>query len=417
MQRNRAWNLVALATIVALWLAACGPQPVAPAPTAAPATQAPATQAPPAEGKYQIPDIVPGKTNVAFVYVGPIGDGGWTYAHDLGRKYLEQNVPNVHTAYIESVAEGAESEQVIRSLARKGFDLIVTTSFGFMDPTETVAKEFPNVKFLHISGFKKNDTNFGNAFGAMEDMKYLAGMIAGARAKADGNPKIGYIAPWPIAEVIRLGNAIALGMKQTCPECTMEVRWIFTWFDPTKEREAALSLLDAGADVIITGADTPGPVKAAGERGKWGIGYDSINACEISDPKHCLTTPYWNWGVLYAQVVKEIQAGTWKPSAWYGDADTGVVGLYGFEEGQTPPEGVPADVIPLVRQKLADMRAGRFTRFDIFSGPIKDNKGNIVVPEGVKLTQADLEGLEGCTICMNWLAEGTVGEIPPMPGQ
>jgi len=118
-----------------------------------------------------------------------------------------------------------------------------------------------------------------------------------------------------------------------------------------------------------------------------------------------------------AQGVKEIQAGAGKPSAWYGDADTGVVGLYGFEEGQTPPEGVPADVIPLVRQKLADMRAGRLTRFDIFSGPIQDNQGNIVVPEGVKLTQADLEVLGGGAICMNWLAAGTVGEIPPMPGQ
>ena len=367
--------------------------------------------------KVVIPDIEKGKFNVAFVYVGPIGDGGWTYAHNQGRLYLEKKLPYVHTAYVENVAEGAEAEQVLRSLARKGFDLIIATSFGFMDACEIVAQEFPNVKFLHISGFKKNDTNFANLMGAMETMKYLAGMIAGARAKKDGVKKIGYIAPFPIPEVIRLGNALALGMRKTCPDCVMEIRWINTWFDPVKEREAAESLLKAGADVIITGADTPGPIVAAGEAGKWAIGYDSENACE-ADPKHCLTVPYWNWGVAYVKIVQDIKAGKWKPDDYYFDADTGIVGLYGFMEGQTPQPGVPKEIIPEVKKLLQKFLKGEMNRFDIFKGPIKDNTGKIVVPEGKTLTQEDLEGLKGipgrrdCTICMNWLVEGIIGKIP-----
>ncbi|GIV79979.1 BMP family ABC transporter substrate-binding protein [Litorilinea aerophila] len=430
MRNKRAWFLLTVMMVAALLLSAC---PAAtPAPGGAPAageetsaaTEA-APEAPAADaGGVQIPDIEEGKFNVAFVYVGPIGDGGWTYAHNQGRLYLEEQLGDqVHTAYLESVPEGADAVRVIRSLARKGFNAIFTTSFGYMDPTEEVAAEFPDIYFVHISGFKKNDTNFANLFGAMEDMKYLAGMIAGARAKADGSNRVGYIAPFPIAEVIRLGNALALGMRRTCPECEMDIRWIFTWFDPDKEREAAISLLDAGATVVVTGADTPGPVQAAGERGLYGIGYDSDNACEV-DPEHCLTVPYWHWGPAYAQLVQQMMDGTFVPDDYYFDADTGIVGLLGFMEGQEPMPAVPEEVIPEVRELLAQMLAGEFDRFDIFTGPIYDNKGNLVVPEGQQLTQSDLEGIdaelgamlgrEGCTICMNWLAEGFVpdAEIP-----
>jgi basic membrane protein A and related proteins len=393
MRTRKLMSLFSIIVIISLLLAACG------------------QQGPTKVGNYEIPTVERGKFNVAFVYVGSVGDGGWTYAHNQGRLFLEKNGTNVHTAYIENVAEGTDSEQVIRALARKGFNLIITTSFGFMDPTETVAKEFPKVKFVHISGFKKNDTNFGNVFGAMESMKYLAGMVAGARAKEDNNPRIGYIAPFPIPEVIRLGNAIMLGAKQTCPECTLEIRWMNSWFDPNMEQQSAESMFNAGVDVVITGADTTGPIVVAGQMNKWAVGYDSDNACN-ADLAHCLTVPHWNWGPVYLDMVKQMQAGTWKPSSWYGDVDSGVVGLYGFNEGQTPAPGVPASVVPLVQKKLADMKAGKFTRFDVFAGPIKDNKGNVVIPAGTKLTQLDLEGLEGCTICMSWLAEGIIGELP-----
>jgi basic membrane protein A len=378
----------------------------------------------PSGEEIQVPDIEEGKFNVAYVYVGPIGDGGWTYAHNQGREYVEEQMADtVHTAYLESVPEGADAERVIRNLARKGFNAIFTTSFGYMDPTATVAEEFPDVYFVHVSGFKKNETNFANLFGAMESMKYLVGMIAGARAQADGTNRIGYIAPFPIPEVIRHANAVALGMRKTCPDCVMDIRWIFTWFDPPKEREAAQSLIEAGASVVITGADTPGPVQVAGENKRYGIGYDSDNACEV-DREHCLTTPYWHWGPLYVNMIKEMQAGTWTPSDIYFDVDSGSLGLLGFEDGAEPQPGVPADVVPQVQEVLDQMRAGAFTRFDVFAGPIKDNHGNEVVPAGEKLSQSDLEGIDatlgaelgrpGCTYCMNWLAEGIVpdAEIP-----
>ena len=286
-----------------------------------------------------IPDVEEGMFNAAFVYVGPIGDAGWTYAHNTGRVYLEENMDNVHTVYLESVPEGADAERVIRSLARKGFDAIFTTSFGYMDPTEMVAAEFPDQYFVHVSGFKKNDSNFANLFGAMENAKYLAGMVAGAKAAEDGSYRVGYIGSFPIAEIVRLGNAVALGVRRTCPSCEVDVRWIFTWFDPAKEAEAANSLMDAGATVIITSADTPIPVQVAGERGHFGIPGNSPNACAAA-PEACLGVPYWNWGPAYAQLVADMIAGDFKADDYYLDSVDGIVGFAGFMEGQVPQDAI-----------------------------------------------------------------------------
>ncbi len=404
-----------------LFTAACGgnkaEEPTAPA-AEKPAAEQPAEQ-PTAEtvGKYQIPAIEEGKYNVAFVYVGPHDDGGWTQAHDVGRQYVEQNVDNVHTAYVELVAEGADAEQVIRSLARKGFDVIFTTSFGYMDASEIVAEEFPDVDIIHLTGFKSNEANFGNLMGAMEDMKYLAGMLAGSRAKMDGSTKIGYIATFPIPEELRLGNAFALGIQKTCPECTLDVRWIFTWHDPIVEKEAASSLFDAGADVVMTGADTPAPAEVAPE-GKWGITYDYKGNCTLDT---CLTSMYWNWGPEYARIVEASRAGTWKGGWEYFDADSGSLGLYGFMEGETLQPGVaelPKEDLDLVKSTLDKMLKGEFTRFDVFKGPIKDNQGNIVVPEGKSLEQADLDGFKEfgspCNTCMYWWNENITAELPEL---
>jgi basic membrane protein A len=257
-----------------------------------------------------------------------------------------------------------------------------------MDPMATVAEEFPDTNFLHLTGFKTNGTNFGNMFGGMETIKYIAGMIAGARAKADNNPKLGVIATFPIPEEFRLSNAFALGAQKTCPECTVDIRWINTWHDPIKEKDAAASLFDAGAQVVMTGADTPANAEAARERNKWAITYDYIGNCKLES---CLTTMYWNWGPIYAADIKAMMDGTWKGGFEYFDVKDGGMGLFGFMEGQTPQPGVPADVIPLVEQTLADALAGKFDRFSVFSGPIKDNKGNIVIPEGEKWVQCDVD--------------------------
>ncbi|MBP6472015.1 MAG: BMP family ABC transporter substrate-binding protein [Chloroflexi bacterium] len=420
MTKQRLWIVLLLTVVLSLLLAACGggtTEPAAPADNAAPA-EAPA-EAPAADSasQYQIPAIEDGKYNVAFVYVGPHDDGGWSQAHDVGRQYVEANVENVHTAYVENVAEGADAEQVIRSLARKGFDVIFTTSFGFMDASEVVANEFPDVDIIHISGYKSNEENFGNLMGAMENMKYLAGMLAGSRTKMDNNTKIGYIATFPIPEELRLGNAFALGVQQTCPDCTIDVRWIFTWHDPILEKEGASSLFDAGAQVVMTGADTPAPADAAPE-GKWGITYDYSGNC--TSPK-CLTSMYWNWGPEYARIVEGSREGTWRGGWEYFDADSGALGLFGFMEGETMQPGVaelPAEDLALVRETLDKMLAGEFTRFDVFKGPITDNQGNQVLADGVSLEQLDLDGFaqfgSECTTCMYWWNQNITAELPDL---
>lgn len=430
MKKNIFWLLISLMAILAL--AACQPAAPAEEPAEEPAAEEPAAEEPAAEepmvdckassdataeGSYQIPAIIEGCFNVAFVYVGPHDDGGWTQSHDVGRMYVEDTLEGVHTAYVEIVAEGADAEQVIRSLARKGFDVIFTTSFGYMDATETVAGEFPDIDFIHISGFKSNGDNFGNLFGAMENIKYLAGMLAGSRAKTDGNPKLGYIATFPIPEELRLGNAFALGAAQTCPECTIDVRWIFTWHDPILEKEGAASLFDGGAQVVMTGADTPAPAEAAPE-GKWGITYDYRDNCKIDA---CLTSMYWNWGPVYADVVTRSMNDEYVGGSEYFDADSGALGLYGFMEGETPQpgvEGLPEEDLKLIRDTLAKMLAGEFTRFDVFKGPIVDNQGNTVLADGVSLEQLDLDGFSQfgspCTTCMYWWNENITAELPEL---
>jgi len=362
MSRSMALRLAVLLTLLALALTACGGE-----------------EAPEVVGGFEIPAVEEGKFNIAMVLIGPHDDGGWSQAHFEGLEYVAENVPDVHIAYIENVPEGADSEQIFRSLSRKGFDLIFGTSFGYMDPMEVLAEEFPDVMYIHISGIKSNMTNFGNLFGAMENMKYAAGMLAGARAKMDGNPKLGYMATFPIPEEIRLGNAIALGMRETCPECTLDVRWINTWHDPIIEKEAAASLFDAGAQVVFTGADTPAVADVAQEKGKWGVTYDWYGSCKIDA---CLTAPYWVWGPVYAEIAEDVIAGTYSP----------------------------------VRDLVADTLVGDFTGFDVFSGPIYDNQGNLIVPEGEALEQVDLDAFPefglGCEYCMKWWAEGITAELP-----
>lgn len=440
MFRTKQVVVTMLALVAVLALGACGGQPAvtaqpptaaaqptaatqattAPEATTAPAaTSAPApTNAPAGAGSFQIPEVVDGKYNVAFIYIGPHDDAGWTQAHDIGRQYVDKNMPDVHTAYVELVPEGAESEQVIRSLARKGFNAIIATSFGYMDPMASVAEEFPDIKFLHVSGYKSNGKNFGNLFGGMETIKYMAGMIAGARAKADNNPKIGYMATFPIPEEFRLGNAFALGVQKTCPECKIDVRWINTWHDPVKEKDAASSLFEQfGADVVMTGADTPSNAEAAKERNKYAVTYDYEGNCKLDS---CLTTMYWNWGPIYANDIKAMKDGTWKAGSEYFDVKDGGLGLYGFMEGQKPQPGVPAEVIPQVQAVLKDALDGKFDRFSVFSGPIMDNKGGTVIPAGEKFAQSDIDqfkpGAPGfeAKYGMYWWNQNFVAELPKL---
>jgi basic membrane protein A len=438
MSRRLGW-LTVLVT-AALIMGACSGPAATTAPSSAPSAASQAPSAPAESGgaspsgaaadcagtgakagaDLQIPDVEAGKFNVAMVLIGPHDDGGWSQAHYEGLQYVCQNVADSHVAYIELVPEGADSEQVFRSLARKGFNFIIGTSFGYMDPMATVAEEFPDITFLHLTGFKSNGKNFGNFFGAMEDFKYLAGMLAGSRAKADNNPKIGYMATFPIPEELRLGNAIMRGAKVTCPECEMDVRFINTWHDPVKERDGAASLFDAGAQVVFTGADTPAAADVAQEKGKWGVTYDHPSSCHVDQ---CLTAPYWIWGPEYARIAEQVKAKTYKAGYEYFDADSKAMGLFGFMDGETLQPGVaslPAEDVQKVKDTLAKMLAGEFTRFDVFAGPLKDNTGKELLAAGEKLEQSDLDqfppGAPGseCKTCMYWWNEGITASLPKL---
>ena len=411
---------LSLLTVPILLFVACSGSPAASSSAAAGGDSCAGVGTAGGQGELQIPDAEEGKFNVAMVLIGPHDDGGWSQAHYEGLQYVCENVADSHVAYIENVPEGADSEQVFRSLSRKGFDFIIGTSFGYMDPMAAVAEEFPDITYLHLTGYKSNGTNFGNFFGAMEDFKYLAGMVAGSRAKADGNPKIGYMATFPIPEEIRLGNAIMLGVKKTCPECTMDVRFINTWHDPIKEKDAAASLFDAGAQVVFTGADTGAVADVAQEKGKWGVTYDHPASCKV---ERCLTAPYWIWGPEYARIAESVKAGTYEAGYEYFDADSKAMGLLGFMEGETALKGMedlPEADLQLVRDTLAKFLAGDLNRFDVFAGPITDNTGKEVLAAGEKLEQSDLDqfppGAPGneCETCMYWWADGITVELPAL---
>ena len=227
MSRKSLWAAIALLVVLSMIISACGggatPAPAKPAaePTAAPAaaepTKAPEAAKPAEGGGLQIPDVVDGKFNVAAVLIGPHDDGGWSQAHYDGLTYIEKNMPDSHVAYVENVPEGAEAEQVIRSLARKGFDLILTTSFGYMDPTGAVAEEFPDQTFVHVSGFKSNSKNFGNLMGAMENMKYLAGMVAGFARQEGRRPEDRLHGDFPHPRRAAPGQCLCVGHEEDLP--------------------------------------------------------------------------------------------------------------------------------------------------------------------------------------------------------
>ncbi|MBW1634697.1 MAG: BMP family ABC transporter substrate-binding protein [Deltaproteobacteria bacterium] len=322
---------------------------------------------------------------VGFVYVSPIGDAGYSYAHDVGRQAVEA-MDGVTTSYVESVPEGADSERVILNMARKGYDVIFATSFGFMDPMLKVAKQFPKIAFLHCSGFKMAE-NMSNYFGRMYQARYLSGIVAGSMTKSK---VIGYVAAFPIPEVIRGINAFTLGVQSVNPEATVRVVWTKTWYDPATEKEAAKSLLDVGADVIAQHQDSPGPQEAAQEKGVYSIGYNSDMSSFA--PKAHLTAPVWNWGPYYVKVVEQVKNGTWKAeSAWPGLKE-GIVGLSPF--GPMVPQAV--------QDKVNKAKANIIGGKKVFSGLVKDQKGNVKIAAGAAATDEELLG-------MTWFVNGVVG--------
>ncbi len=328
---------------------------------------------------------------VAFVYIGPPGDLGWTYEHDRGRQYLEQQLGDkVETATVENVPEGPDAARVIRQYAQEGYNMIFATSFGYMDAMLEVAQEYPNVYFEHCSGYKTAD-NMATYFGRMYQPRYLSGIVAGRMTKSN---IIGYVAAHPIPEVIRGINAFTLGVRSVNPDAEVHVVWTNTWYDPVKEREAAVALLDEGADIIAQHQDTTEPQKAAQERGAMSIGYDSDMRAFVGDT--VLTGPVWNWGVYYVKTVQDAINGTWKTHQYWGGMADGVVELADFSP-KVPQE--VQDEVNAVKDKIIS------GEWDVFCGPIVDQDGNTVVPEGECMSDGDM-------LNMNFFVDGVVGTIP-----
>ncbi|MCZ4696478.1 BMP family ABC transporter substrate-binding protein, partial [Ancylomarina euxinus] len=257
---------------------------------------------------------------VGFIYVSPVGDAGWSYAHDLARQAMDK-MPGIKTYIAESVPEGAQSERTITKMARDGYDIICTTSFGYMDPTIKVAKNFPKTTFLHCAGYKTSD-NVTAYFGRIYQPRYLTGMVAGRMTK---NNQIGYVAAFPIPEVIRGINAFTMGVRAVNPNAQVRVVWTKTWYDPATEKEAAKGLLDTGVDVIAQHQDSPGPQEAAQERGVYSVGYNT----DMSNfaPKAHLVAAVWDWVPFYLDVVDKVRKGTWKSGNFWPGLDTGAVNI------------------------------------------------------------------------------------------
>lgn len=324
---------------------------------------------------------------VGFIFVGPIGDGGFTYAQNEGRLFLEKET-GVKTIYKESVPEGPEVKEIAKNMIDQGATVIVATSFGYMDYIEELAKEFPNVKFLHCSGYKSAD-NMTNYFGRIYQPRYLSGLVAGLKTKSN---KIGYVAAFPIPEVIGGINAFTQGVRKVNPNATVEVVWTNTWYDPAKEKDAAVALIDKGADVIAQHQDTAGPQQAAEEKGAFSIGYNT-DMSKVA-PKANLTSAIWNWGPYFVSQVKAIKDGTWTNAPYFGSMAEDAVRLAPLTANA--PEGA---------QKIVDEEKAKILdgSWDVFYGPVKDQTGAVKVAEGAKLTDKEITTID-------WFVEGVIGK-------
>jgi len=323
---------------------------------------------------------------VAWIYVGPHDDHGWSQAHDAGRQYVQKMLGNkVQTTYKESIANGPQLQQTVQSLVQQGYKLIFGTSFGFFD--KKLAAKYPNVLFEQATGTDLAK-NLSEYFGAAEDTIYLSGMAAGAASK---NGKLGYVVPFPIPEVIRHANAFALGAQVTHPGATVQLVWTNAWLNVSAETKAAQSLAGAGADVLGQNVDSPATGQYAESKSIPWVGYDSD--AQNFAPKSWLTASIYNWGPYYLRRVKAAMNGTWKSGFYYGSIKDGFTGLapYGPD--------VSAKTKALIAARMKAIENGSFYEF---TGPLYDQKGKLRVPKGKRLTVKDL-------YAMNWLVKGVIG--------
>lgn len=365
-------HLLALASACALFI---NPAHAQTAQTAKPAAAASSTSAP---------------LDVGFVYVSPVTEAGWTFQHDQGRKAMEKALGNkVKTRFVDKVAEGADAERVIRDMAATGSKLIYTTSFGFMEPTLKVAKEFPNTTFVHVSGYK-SAANVANVNARFYEGRYLAGYLAGKSSKSG---VAGYVAAFPIPEVLQGINAFTLGMRQANPKAQVKVIWTSSWFDPAREADASKTLIAQGADVLTHHTDSGAVALAAQAANVKVIAYHSD--MKAIAPKAQLAAVTHHWDAYYIKATQQVLAGSWKTgSEWNG-----------MKQGAVKLEAIAASVPKDVRATLAafekDLKDGKKT---VFSGELKDNTGKVQQASGT-LSDDKLNA-------MNYLLDGVVGSVP-----
>ena len=357
------------------------------------------------------------KLKAGFIYVGPVGDYGWSHAHDMGRKFAESKLPWLETIFIESVAESDSARIIDRFIQGEKVDVVFTTSFGYMADTLKAGKKYPDKKFMHCSGFKQLP-NVGTYFADLYQTYYLNGLMAGALTKTN---KIGYVAAFPIPELIRHIDAFALGIKATNPKAEVHVKWIYAWYGPDKAREASEALIAEGCDALAFTEDTPAVIEVGQEHTEKGqqiytfshyspmqpYGKDSVVSGQLVD-----------WGVMYVKILQDIYNGTWKNSdEWWLIAEKAAILGGSFEniinpkfEGElkmtmvdTPDFG-KISVYDLVVKRYEQMKKGPDV-FDPFSGPIKDNTGKLKIKEGQRASKGDL-------LSIMYYVDNIAGRIP-----
>ena len=330
------------------------------------------------------------KLKVGFIYVGPIGDHGWTYRHDIGRQDVEKHFGDkVETTYIESVKYGPDAERAIRAMAKGGADIIFATSFGYMEPMLKVAKEFPNVKFEHATGYKqsKNMASYGLR---LYQARHVQGIIAGMMTKTN---KICYVGAFPIPEVIREINTFYLGAKKMNPKVDIDIVWVNSWYNPPKEADAAAVMIAEGCDMVAQHTDSPAPLQTAQKNGVTGFGQasDQIRFA----PKAQLTATIDNWSPYYIKKVQAVIDGNWKSGDYFGHMKDDVVQM-------APFTNMPIDVQAFAQKIKEGIRDGKYFAF---TGPIKDNTGKLQLKDGEIASDAHLNS-------MMYYVEGIDATVP-----
>ena len=339
------------------------------------------------------------KMKVGFVYLTTPGDHGWTYAHEVGRQDVIAHFGDkVETTFIENVPEGPDATRVIRDLAKQGNDIIFTTSFGYMDPTLKVAKEFPDTRFDHITGYKRAP-NMATGNIRFYEGRYVQGVVAGMMTKSN---KIGYIASFPIPEVIQGINAFGLGLRSVNKDAEVSVIWVNTWYDPVKEADAAKVHIAEGADILAQHTDSPAMLQTAEKAGVYGFGQSSD--MKAFAPKAQLFSSVNNWGPYYISQIQALMDGSWTtgdgPDHWAGNTWAGMADDFLV---LTPFENMPTAVATAAQKAADDIRSGANK---IFTGPIRDNNGVEKVPAGKTLNDGEL------FTTLDYYVEGVVGKIP-----